>query len=84
MDLSCVKCPCCGNTTLRLGEFGDWCPEFPDYLVLCDSCNWICPIETNSDCGGALCDFFDWLSEFKKLGCPSHKLHENLLSFVVR
>lgn len=54
-------CPCCGEKRLRLKQTGDWWPEFPEYYVGCDECDWDYYESKCTDCGDALVMFFDYI-----------------------
>ena len=54
-------CPCCGKKRLRLKETGDWWPEFPEYYVGCDECDWDYYESKCTDCGDALVMFFYYI-----------------------
>lgn len=72
-----IKCPCCGEKSLKIGQFGDF--GFSDaYKVTCDSCDWDCPTDYNSDCGEVVSELKRWLEAFKLLGRPAEKVNEDL------
>ena len=53
IPLSEIPCPKCGQKSLRMMRYGDYLPEFPEYVVGCDECDWECPDGKSTDIGDA-------------------------------
>lgn len=51
--LSEIPCPKCGEKALRIMRYDGYLPDFPEYVVGCDECNWECPEGKSTDIGDA-------------------------------
>lgn len=50
-EINFIRCPMCGETALRVGDFG---PN--EYRITCDNCDFTSDTHL-SDCGEVLCEF---------------------------
>ena len=74
-SLKDIACPYCGNNSLRDLNYDD------EYVVGCDCCDWVCPVELISDCGEAVSLFKEYYAAWTLMGKPRAFINQDCSQF---